>query len=116
MAVVSVSDPLSTSIIYADSVLLPQVIPCFGVDATFCAYLASHLGCVVLDADYRKAPAHPFPAGPQDAEDMCHYVIAHPELYDVTKLSVGGTSAGGNLALGTAAKVGPERIQAVSAL
>jgi hypothetical protein len=41
------------------------VIPCHGVDATLCIYLASTLGCTVLDADYRKAPAHPFPAGQQ---------------------------------------------------
>jgi acetyl esterase/lipase len=44
----------------------------------------------------------------------CLYVLAHPEMYDVTKVSIGGTSAGACLALSTAAKLGPKKIQAVS--
>jgi len=76
--------------------------------------MASSAGCIVLDSDYRKAPQNPFPACIQDAEDVCLYVLAHPEVYDVSKISVGGSSAGACIALAVGAKLGPEKIQAVS--
>lgn len=66
-----------------------------------------------MDADYRKAPQNPFPAAPQDALDVCLYVLAHPELYDLKKISLGGCSAGGSIALAAAASLGPEKINAV---
>lgn len=89
------------------------MVPCFGADTEICAYLASHLGCIVLDADYRKAPQNPFPAAPQDALDVCLYVLAHTELYDANRISLGGCSAGGSIALAAAASLGPEKICAV---
>lgn len=46
------------------------VMDCFGADADLCAFLADKMRCTVIDADYRKAPEHPFPAGIQDAEDV----------------------------------------------
>lgn len=92
------------------------ICPIFGIDAKICSYIASKLGCIVFDADYRKTPQHPFPASPQDALDVCYYVLAHPELYDAKRISLGGSSSGGNLALGAAASLGSERICAVSEL
>ena len=38
------------------------VLPLHGDDSYFCAFLAATLQISVIDADYRKAPEHPFPA------------------------------------------------------
>lgn len=69
-----------------------------------------------MDADYRKTPMNPFPASHQDALDVCYYVLAHPELYDAKRISLGGCSSGANIALGVAANLGPKKICAVSKL
>jgi acetyl esterase/lipase len=66
-----------------------------------------------LDADYRKAPEHPFPAAIQDAEDITHYLAANPDQYDSSNIFLSGFSAGGNIALVTASTLGPERIKGV---
>jgi acetyl esterase/lipase len=36
--------------------------PMLGSDVHFCSYLAATLRISVIDADYRKAPEHVFPA------------------------------------------------------
>lgn len=79
-------------------------IPAHGHDALFCARLARDAGVVVLDADYRKAPEHPFPAAPNDAEDALRWVAAQGSL-DPRRIIVAGFSAGGNLALSMASVV-----------
>ncbi|ETS75624.1 hypothetical protein PFICI_12568 [Pestalotiopsis fici W106-1] len=79
-------------------------IPAHGHDALFCARLARDAGVVVLDADYRKAPDHPFPAAPHDAEDALRWVAAQGGL-DSQRIIVAGFSAGGNLALSMASAV-----------
>ena len=43
--------------------------------APFCAQMARELSCVVLSVDYRMAPADPFPAAVEDAEDVLKAVI-----------------------------------------
>lgn len=50
---------------------IPTVLPCFGADTEICTFFANKLGCVILDADYRKAPQNPFPAGPQGGSRAC---------------------------------------------
>ncbi|KAH8195137.1 hypothetical protein TruAng_010689 [Truncatella angustata] len=50
------------------------VIQYLRLDALFCSRIAEEAGIVVLDADYRKAPEHPFPCAPQDAEDVLRWV------------------------------------------
>jgi len=67
----------------------------------------------VFDADYRKAPEHPFPAAIQDAEDITYYLAANPDKYDASNVFLCGFSAGGNLALVTASHLGPERVKGV---
>ncbi|CAD6884609.1 unnamed protein product [Tilletia controversa] len=74
------------------------VLPVLGTDCDFCGRLAEELGIVVIDSDYRKGPVYPFPAALQDVEDAVRYAQAEPE-FDATKISLGGFSAGGNVAL-----------------
>ncbi|WFD20120.1 hypothetical protein MCAP1_002364 [Malassezia caprae] len=87
-----------------------------GLDQHMCVKLAKDLQCIVLDCDYRKAPEHKFPAAHDDTEDAVLYAIANPSLYDAKRLTVGGSSAGGNMALSISAHLGPERVKGCFAL
>jgi len=55
---------------------------------------------IVFSPEYRMAPEFRFPTAPEDCYDALKWVVANAEQYggDVTKISVGGSSAGGNLA------------------
>jgi acetyl esterase len=68
-------------------------------DAT-CRALANRSGAVVVSVDYRLAPEHPAPAALDDCLEVLMWTVENGELLgvDVTKLAVGGDSAGGNLA------------------
>lgn len=68
-------------------------------DTVFCAYLASRLGAVVVDLDYRLAPEHPFPTALHETYDTALWVLAHAADLgaDPALLVIGGHSAGGNL-------------------
>ena len=59
-----------------------------------------HMGCVVVNINYRLAPKHPFPAALEDACTAVHWVLDHIADYggDPTRLILAGDSAGGNLA------------------
>lgn len=65
-----------------------------------CRRLAVETECAVAAVRYRLAPEHPFPAPLDDAVAAARWVAAHAsELgLDSSRLAVGGTSAGGNLA------------------
>lgn len=65
-----------------------------------CRALANGTGHVVLAVDYRRAPEHPFPAAPDDAEAAARRIAAEADRFgiDASRLSVMGDSAGGNLA------------------
>jgi acetyl esterase/lipase len=78
----------------------------FGSDAPFCIWLADTLPCVVVDIDHRKAPEHPWPTGPNDVHDAVRAVhdIAESHGWDTNRISVGGFSSGGCLALLEAAR------------
>jgi acetyl esterase len=69
-----------------------------------CRFLAERSGVRVLAVDYRLAPEHPFPSAYDDAVAAYRWVIENAEGLgaDVTRLGVGGDSAGGNLAAVTA--------------
>nr|WP_240148362.1 alpha/beta hydrolase [Diaminobutyricibacter tongyongensis] len=57
-------------------------------------------GCLVASVEYRLAPEHPFPAGVDDCYSAFAGLIAQANEYgvDVDVVTVGGGSAGGNLA------------------
>lgn len=73
------------------------------VDAT-CRERALGAGCVVVSADYRLAPEHRFPVAVEDCYRALLWAHAHAEQIggDPENISVGGVSAGANLAAAVA--------------
>ena len=69
--------------------------------APLCADLSRLLGLPVVSVDYRLAPEHPFPAGPNDAIAAARWLAAHSGEIGrtATRLVLVGDSAGANLAL-----------------
>ena len=66
----------------------------------FCRALANASRCAVLSVEYRLAPEHPYPAAADDAYAATRWASEHADELgvDPSKLAVGGSSAGGNLA------------------
>ena len=65
-----------------------------------CRQLTAEAGVAVVSVDYRLAPEHKFPASVDDAWAATRWVAGHADALgvDARRLSVGGDSAGGNLA------------------
>jgi len=64
--------------------------------------LAQACDALVVSVDYRLAPEHPFPAGPDDAEAAARWLVERaPAEFGTDRLVLGGESAGAYLAMVT---------------
>jgi acetyl esterase len=69
-----------------------------------CRFLAEKSGVQVLAIDYRLSPEHKFPAAVEDCRAAYRWLVEHARDVnaDVTRLAVGGDSAGGAMSAATA--------------
>ena len=65
----------------------------------FCGQQALDLGILVASVEYRLAPEHPYPAGPDDCEAAAAWLVENAAAeFGTERLLIGGGSAGGHLA------------------
>jgi len=61
-------------------------------------HIADNTGLAVVSVEYRLAPEHPYPAGPDDCESAAVWLVNNAKAeFGSDVLSVGGESAGGHL-------------------
>jgi acetyl esterase len=64
--------------------------------------LATATNCAVVSVEYRLAPEHPYPAGPDDCAAVAAWLVEHAaEEFGTSRLLIGGESAGAHLAATT---------------
>ena len=64
--------------------------------------IADNTGQAVVSVEYRLAPEHPYPAGPDDCETAAAWLVANAgREFSCEALTIGGESAGGHLAAAT---------------
>jgi acetyl esterase/lipase len=62
-------------------------------------HIADNIGLAVVSVDYRLAPEHPYPAGPDDCEFAAAWLIDNAKAeFGSDVMTIGGESAGGHLA------------------
>src|SRR5215467_13872850 len=60
--------------------------------------IADNTGQAVVAPEYRLAPEHPYPAGPDDCETAAAWLVANAKQeFGTDVLTIGGESAGGHL-------------------
>ncbi len=74
------------------------------VNDALCRYRCEHARCVVLAVGYRLAPEHKFPTAINDVRAALQWIVQQADLLgiDPNVISIGGASAGANLAAATA--------------
>lgn len=75
-------------------------------DDMYCAHLAVEAGAVVVDVDYAVSTEHPFPMAFHQSYEAAKWAFSYSEEWgcDPKRFSLGGSSAGGNLAAAVALK------------
>ncbi len=60
--------------------------------------IADNAGLACVSVEYRLAPEHPYPAGPDDCEDVALWLARDSQReFGTDRLAIGGESAGGHL-------------------
>lgn len=90
------------------------ILPGLGQDSAFIRHILANplladYPLAILDCDYALSPEYPCPADTEDARDVIEYVLSRPEKYDASRLTLGGFSTGGTIALGLSAAMGKEK-------
>lgn len=80
---------------------------------SICRHLAHFGQCIVVSVQWRLAPEHKFPTGPNDCFVAYDWVVRHGSKYniDTTRLGIGGDSAGGNMTAITIQRLRESNIQ-----
>jgi len=61
--------------------------------------IIKHTGMACVSVEYRLAPEHPYPAGPDDCEAAAQWLVKNAKAeFGTDVLTIGGESAGGHLA------------------
>jgi acetyl esterase len=61
-------------------------------------HIADNCGIACVSVEYRLAPEHPYPAGPDDCEAAALWLVRErTKRFGTARLSIGGESAGGHL-------------------
>ncbi|MGH3242029.1 MAG: alpha/beta hydrolase [Spirillospora sp.] len=73
------------------------------MDRRYCASIAAE-GVLVVSPGYALAPEHPFPRGLEDCVYATRWAVKNAAAYDgdAARMAIAGSSAGANLAAGTA--------------
>ncbi len=75
--------------------------------------LSKNFGVAVVSSDYRKAPEHPWPAGPDDGTAVARWLLQHSEQeFGCSSMLIGGESAGAYMAAIVALRIRDE-LQAI---
>ncbi|RXZ48726.1 alpha/beta hydrolase [Agromyces fucosus] len=79
-------------------------------DEALCLSTAEQLGIVIVSANYRFAPEHPFPAAHDDVLTAWYWLLAHAKelRVDPERIAIGGESAGAGLAAGLVQRIHDE--------
>jgi acetyl esterase/lipase len=75
-----------------------------------CGEIARDLGITVVAAEYRKAPAHPFPSALDDCHAVWMWLLREAASFGIDPMyvAIGGESAGGGLAASLAQRLHDE--------
>ena len=86
--------------------------------SAYCNAIASTEEIIVLAINYRLAPEFPFPFAIEDCVNAYLLALEKAEAWggDPSKISIGGDSSGGNLALATALQINRDKLPRVKSL
>jgi len=82
-----------------------------------CLVYASKLNMTVVSVNYRLAPEHTFPSGPEDCLDAVKYILQHIQDFQCNgKIVISGDSAGGMMTFVTSCALNEEALIGALAL